>query len=276
MPYNDEPNSPPEDHAQEQPIEPHDGEAGERVLGRGLEAVSHLFLSQRDEADGPCETTGPAATEPGPGPVAQDRSAALLRPCPEFTREQLAAFVIGHAKALEEGMRVIDVNAPCGSCGRIDVLGADRDRQLAIVDFDAEPYDGLLLRALAHFDWLTRHVTIVQHMYHGHDIDFDARPRIILIAPGFSPLLMCSVRQITCAKVDCLVYRAIQVPGGRGVARRTGLGQWREPANAAGPLRQSSQRTHWPRQHETSEPPRPRMVGHHVQAKQPDPFDFPA
>lgn len=217
MSHNDEPNGPPEDQAQGQPIKPHDGKAGERVLGRGLEAVSHLFLSQRDEADGSCETTGPAATEPGLDPVAQDRSAVLLRPFAGFTKEQLAAFVIRQAKALEEGMKVIDVNAPCGSCGRIDVLGVDRDRQLAIVDFDAEPYDGLLLRALGHFDWLTRHMTIVQHMYHGHDINFDARPRIILIAPGFSPLLMCSARQITCAKVDCLVYRAMQVPGGAGL-----------------------------------------------------------
>jgi len=236
MSHNDEPHSPAEDMEGGPPAEPQDGKPGERVLGRGLEAVSHLFLSPRDEADGPCETTGPAATEPELDPAGLDRPAVLLRPCQGFANEQLAAFVIREAKALEEGMRVIDVNAPCGSCGKIDVLGLDRNKQLAIIDFDAEPYDGLLLRALGHFDWLTRHMTIVQHMYHGHDIDLDARARIILIAPGFSPLVMCAARQITCAKVDCLVYRAVQVPGGAGllVERVSGSGARSSGASPSG------------------------------------------
>jgi len=182
-----------------------------------LADVSHLFLSQTDAVVVPCKKAASEDPESAPAATEEGDGVALLRPCPQVTREWLTRALIGNMEAFEAGMTVIDVNAPSGAEGTIDVLGVDADRRLTIIDFDTEPYDGLLLRAIGHFDWLTRHATVARHMYHGHDIDHDVRPRIVLVAPGFSPLLKAAARHVTCTRIDWFTYRAVQVPGGQGL-----------------------------------------------------------
>jgi hypothetical protein len=197
-------------------VEPNDagnptGASG-RPLGRGLEDISHLFLSPRagDWRTRPALPVRPSEPASSP-PVVQ------LRPAP-VTRERLATIVLESLAALGDGLRVVDAKIPCQPCGEVDLLAVDRSGKLAIVDFEtAIVNDGLLIRGLGHFDWILRHLPNVQRMYPSAGVDFSLPPRLVLLAPQFSPLLRRVVRQITRPHLDCVRYHTVETPHGPGI-----------------------------------------------------------
>ena len=186
-------------------------------LPRGLEHISHLFLSHS-----PPET----ATQEGSRtpPVEQPRTrpgapavAAVLRPYQSFAREQLVSLLKKQTAAIEEGMRAIDANIPCENAGNIELLALDSANQLAIIDVDDSPSDALLLRGIGQFDWIVRNIPNVRRMFPGQTINFSLQPRLFLVAPEFSPLSQCVTRHVTSPQIHCLKYHAIALPGGAGI-----------------------------------------------------------
>src|SRR5262245_24892714 len=139
----------------------HEGSgASSRPLGRGLEDISHLFLSGLASA----AARGLAPSSPAaPLPEATRPAVALPRPAP-LPRDRLAVFLAGDG-ILEEGLRTIDARIPCRPCGEIDLLALDRANTLTIIDFETTVNDALLVRGLGHFDWLVGNMPNAQRMY---------------------------------------------------------------------------------------------------------------
>ena len=188
-----------------------------RPLGRGLEDVSHLFLSPR--IDVPTGAGVPVlAPEPeSSAPHAHPRNAVPLRPV-QVTRDRLADILpLDWSGALEEGLRTVDARIPCQPCGEIDVLAVDRASKLTIIDFDTTVNDGLLLRGLGHVDWIVRNAPSVQRMCPVHGVDFSLSPRLILLAPQFSPQLRRVMRQLTRPQIQWVRYHAVATPTGLGI-----------------------------------------------------------
>jgi hypothetical protein len=187
--------------------------ASSRPLGRGLEDISHLFLSglASPAARGPAHSS-----EAAPSPAATRPAVALLRPAP-LTRDRLAAVLAGDG-VLEERLRTIDVRIPCRPCGEIDLLALDRAETLTIIDFETTVNDGLLVRGLGHFDWLVSNMPNLQRMYPARGADFSRPPRLVLLAPQFSPLLRRAMRQIVRPRISWGRYHTVETPGGPEIA----------------------------------------------------------
>lgn len=182
------------------------------ALGRGLEHVSHLFLSPKpDDAPAPSpEPESPAAAGPG-------RNGVVLRSV-QLSRDRLAAILpLDWSGALEEGLRTIDARIPCHPYGEIDVLAVDRTSRLTIIDFDTTCNDGLLLRGLGHFEWVVRNVQNVQRMYPAQTIAPALPPRLVLLAPQFSAVLRRVMRQFTHPQIQWVRYHSVDTPGGVGI-----------------------------------------------------------
>jgi hypothetical protein len=200
--------------------EPGGGAAGvgrsDRPLGRGLEDVSHVFLSQKAD-EGDIDPNGGWRAE---RPLPRQESAPgtlLLRPAGQVTREQVAAVLKEFGGALEEGLRGIDAEISCGSCGEIDLLAIDRASQLTIIDFETTSSDELLIRGLGHFDWVVRNLLNVRRMFRGQAINFSQEPRLFLLAPEFSARVRCVARQIPRPRIDWVRYHVVETPGRPGI-----------------------------------------------------------
>lgn len=189
----------------------------DRPLGRGLEDISHLFLSTRSSeaaAHGPPSGSAP----PRPtfqrgsrgGPVVLGRKTSL-------TRDQLAPLLREFQGALEEGLTSIDARIPCPPYGEIDLLALSRSNQLTIVDFDTKADESLLLRGISHVDWVTRSMPIVRRMYPGHTINDTLPPALVLVAPQFPPALRSAARQIAGPTISWVRYAAMESSGGLGI-----------------------------------------------------------
>lgn len=177
----------------------------ERPLGRGLEDVSHLFLSQR----------APEAERPTPAPPSRG-GVTLLRPA-SVSRDRLAAVLREFTGALEDGLKAIDANVPCHPCGEIDLLAMSRTGQLTIIDADTTANDALLMRGMGHFDWVVHNTPNLKRMYREHAVNFSLQPRLVLLAPQFSVLLQTVARQITCPQIQAIRYHAVDAAGGPGI-----------------------------------------------------------
>jgi hypothetical protein len=190
------------------------GGGSERPLGRGLEDISYLFLTPRPEpGSGEPPPTAPDLSLPPPFRPA----AVVLRPCSSVTREELTGILRGSEGAIEDGLRGLDAGLPCHPCGEIDLLALDGANQLAIVDFETAASDALLLRGLAQLDWLVRNLPNVRRMYAGRLINYQAPPRLFLLAPQFSPLLRSVARQIARPPITWVRYQLVDMGGTPGI-----------------------------------------------------------
>jgi hypothetical protein len=190
--------------------------AQDRPLGRGLEDVSHLFLSRKTAETPASDRAAIRLPERSPAPPAPRGGIALLRSA-SVTRDRLAAALMEFDAALEDGLRAFDAKIPCHPCGDIDVLAVDRASQLTIIDFEMTFDDGLLLRGIGHFDWIMRNMPNVQRMYREQAVNFSLPPRLFLVAPQFSPLLRRVARQITRPQIHCVRYHTVNASGGPGI-----------------------------------------------------------
>jgi len=188
----------------------------DKPLGRGLEDISHLFLSHR--ASEPPASVPPAArpTEPPSPPVAPRGGMALLRPA-SVTRDRLTSLLMEFAGALEDGLRAIDASVPCHPCGEIDLLAVSRGSQLTIIDVETSVNDALAVRGIAHVHWVVRHLPNVRRMYREQGINFSLQPRLVLLAPQFSPLLRSVARQMTGPQAQWMRYHTVESAGGPGI-----------------------------------------------------------
>jgi hypothetical protein len=188
----------------------------DRPLGRGLEDVSHVFLSQRADEG----TMDPAVGRRPERPSSRERTgsgAVLLRPAAQVTREQVAAALKEFEGAIEAGLTGIDAGIPCAPYGEIDFLAVDRASQLTIIDFETTSSDDLLMRGLGHFDWVVRNLPNVRRMFRGQAINFTLQPRVVLLAPQFSARMRCVARQITRPHIYCVRYHFVEEPGRAGI-----------------------------------------------------------
>ena len=181
----------------------------DRPLGRGLEDVSRVFLSQPGEARG--RPVRPLAREGAAS------GAVLLRPAAGFTRPQVAAILREFEGALEEGLRFVDAELVCGACGEIDLLAVDRTSRLAIVDFETAASDELLVRGLAHADWAAASISSLRRMLRGVAVNYTLPPRLLLLAPQFSARMRCAARQVGGIEIACLRYQVVELPGRTGI-----------------------------------------------------------
>ncbi|MBN1568076.1 MAG: hypothetical protein JXA73_09530 [Acidobacteria bacterium] len=196
---------------------PEENRRTEKHLSRGLEDVSHLFLSQLPDRQAEKAEIPNITPEHTSSERAQSGVPFLLHHSSNVSRELILGFLNGSAAVLEEGLRAIDTNIPCDPFGFIDLLAVDGRDQLCIINVDVVQKDELFLRGIAYFDWIVRNTPIVRRMYQGRVINFSAKPRLFLVAPGFSPLLKCVARRSTIPEVCCFAYRAVAMQGGIGM-----------------------------------------------------------
>src|SRR5262245_54780817 len=132
--------------------------------GRGLDQVSNLLLSAQI-AERALRERYRNVSEPQGQPAQKSQpSTVVLHASRSIARDQLLSLLQQQPAALEEGMRMLDVNLPCETQGNLELLALDSANQLAIVEVDDKANDGLLLRGVAHLDWTVRNSPLLRRM----------------------------------------------------------------------------------------------------------------
>jgi len=197
---------------------PQDAERPDKPLGRGLGQISHLFLSHRlTDLRAGDQSPGRLPQSPIPQSESRHTRTVYLRRHGEITKTRFVDALRQVQGSLEEGLRVIDAFVPCHPHGEIDVLAIDRANQLIIIDVETVTNDALVLRGLAHFDWVVHNLPNVLRMHPLQSINTSAEPRLFLLAPQFSSLLMSVARRLAEPRINWVRYHVLETGGAMGL-----------------------------------------------------------
>jgi hypothetical protein len=200
----------------------------ERPLGRGLEDISHLFLSHKTDGALAIEqprTESDQRPEPQVKQSGSQPATVVLQPFPAVSREMVAGMLRGLEGALEDGLKGIDAALPCQPCGEIDLVAVDRMNQLTIIDFETTSNDAILVRGIGHYHWIVDNLPLVQRLYKDQGINFAVQPRIFLLAPQFSPLIRGCARQIARPRINWVRYHVVNVSSAPSLLFEPGTGE---------------------------------------------------
>src|SRR5213594_1645178 len=195
-----------------------DEESSEQHLrvGRGLDQVSHLFLSHVAEraARG---RSGNGSELPEHAQENQQLVELVRRASRVVDRERLVSLLHEQPEALKEGLKVIDADLPCETPGNVELLALDTTNRLVVIDVEDKPNDSLLLRGMAHLDWVVGNTALLRRIYREQLINFSLQPQLFLVAPDFSPLFRFAIRHMRSFQIQCIKYDAVVLTAGIGI-----------------------------------------------------------
>jgi hypothetical protein len=135
-----------------------------------------------------------------------------------YTKEEITALVAEQHKALDDGLELIGERL--GKKGETpwDLVGVDSEKRLVLIQVEALAADRILSGLLSRLDWAWEHLETIARMYPDHGIDCSRLPRVLVIAPEFSPALKRSMSYLTYrVSISLYVYRNLQTDAGKGL-----------------------------------------------------------
>lgn len=141
-------------------------------------------------------------------------------------REELAKLVAEHCVALEEGLKIVDQQEGGGKCGPMDLLGVDAQCRLVVIDVSPQGGDQLLVEGLAHVSWLWRNRHQIADVVAEREANLALYPRLILVAPNFSPSLQEAIRGLRFMAIDSYSFRWLEAGGEKGLLLELAFSSW--------------------------------------------------
>jgi len=129
----------------------------------------------------------------------------------ELSEKELESRIRDHPHQIEPGLNFVDAQRRAGR-GPLDLLFHDSGKALVVVELKVAKSDGMLFQAIDYFDYVysNRERLALAYKAKGIDIDASQEPRIILVSPDFSHLLVNRCKWLK-VKVDLYRFRCLIV-----------------------------------------------------------------
>jgi hypothetical protein len=107
----------------------------------------------------------------------------------EVSEKELEEMVRKGADLVEEGLEYID-HQKRTERGPLDVLFADSGHALVVAELKVTEDDGMLVQGLDYYDYIASNIEGFARAYKEKKVDPTQKPRLFLVAPGFSVSLL--------------------------------------------------------------------------------------
>jgi hypothetical protein len=129
----------------------------------------------------------------------------------DVSESQLEELIRHYADKIEEGMKYVTHQRKTNK-GRLDVLMVDSGGALVVAELKVAEDDDMLVQGLDYYDYITAHIETFSRAYDRFGIKPDQRPRLALVAPGFSVSLLNRCKWID-IQVSLFTYKCITFEG---------------------------------------------------------------
>jgi hypothetical protein len=113
---------------------------------------------------------------------------------PTVSEAGIEDLVVRDPSALGEDFVLVKQQARTTDGGIIDLLLRDANRRAVVVELKAVQEDGALLQGLSYLAWVHENLHALALEYPGANFNVSTAPRLVLVAPTFSPNLKKVVR----------------------------------------------------------------------------------
>jgi len=129
----------------------------------------------------------------------------------ELSEKELEDIIFNNPETVEDGLSILNRQIPTDS-GPLDLLAADSDGVLTVIELKNEINDGQLDQGLRYYDWVRSSIEWISRA-HSNKVDVKQEPRLILIAPDFSDNLKIIAKYVN-IPLELMRYVAFQLPDG--------------------------------------------------------------
>jgi Holliday junction resolvase-like predicted endonuclease len=139
-----------------------------------------------------------------------------IQPIPIESESTLEQMLLADIENLEEGLQVLDNQVPAGP-GFIDILAADSDKALVVIELKKEESDRMLLQTLEYYDLVRENAPHFANTYRQkYPIDEHAEPRLILVAHTFSDMMQVAAKYVN-APIALYTYEYLKFGDQKGL-----------------------------------------------------------
>ena len=107
----------------------------------------------------------------------------------ELSEKDLENRIIHHPHLIEPGLDYLEHQRHTSS-GRLDILFVDSNQTLVVAELKVVEDSHMLIQALDYFDFVADKIEGFARLYKDHEVDVERYPRLMLIAPSFTPVLI--------------------------------------------------------------------------------------
>jgi len=130
----------------------------------------------------------------------------------ELSEKELEDRILKHPDLIEKGLEYLEHQRHTSS-GRLDILFVDSNGSLVIAELKIIEDANMLFQSLDYFDFIAEKIEGFARLYSKHDIDIEKYPRLMLIAPSFSPIMINRCRWLNPdIQVSLFVYQYLSFP----------------------------------------------------------------
>jgi hypothetical protein len=108
----------------------------------------------------------------------------------EVDENTLEELIRHYTAKIEDGLKFVDHQVKTDREKRLDVLMVDSGGVLVVVELKVVEDDGMLIQGIDYYDFISRHIDSISKAYEKFNIKSDQPPRLVLIAPSFSIILL--------------------------------------------------------------------------------------
>ncbi len=152
---------------------------------------------------------------------------------------ELRKLVIDDVNVIEDGLTVVCEDMPMDSKAKIDLLCHDESGQFVILKLGAKEDDNIFFDGLKMLTHINNVKPLLKFTYKDFKIDASKDPRLIFLAPAFSPQLVDVVKQMQGIQADLYTWEYFEFDGKRALHLETA---WQSEASKSKPRKSKSEK----------------------------------
>jgi hypothetical protein len=133
------------------------------------------------------------------------------------SQQELEQMVTREIGQVEKDLNVICNHVPINDKTMLDVLCHDPNGQLVILQIGVNEDDIMLLHGIQSLDYVDKFKSFLKATYNKHRIDDNEKPRLILVAPGFSDALKRAVESMNGIRIDLYEWEYLKLGDNKGL-----------------------------------------------------------
>ena len=132
-------------------------------------------------------------------------------------QQELEQMITKEISQLEKDLTVICNHVPVNDKATLDALCHDNNGQLVIVQMSVNEDDIMLLHGIQSLDYVDKFKSFLKATYNKNKIDDKEKPRLVLIAPGFSDAVRRVVESMKGIRVDLYEWEYLKLGDHKGL-----------------------------------------------------------
>jgi len=142
----------------------------------------------------------------------------ILKRVEAFSKEEIKNLIAENYKVLDKHLELIGGNLGTRGENLWDLVGIDKDKRLVLISVELRYTDKILYQILNRLDWAWEHIENITKMHSSYEINDDQIPRVIIVAPSYSPFFKKSITYLTYRiRINLFTYTYLVSNAGKGL-----------------------------------------------------------